>query len=573
MSNTQSSETSSGIAGLQPPGELEFSRPETWPRWLKRFERYLSVSNAACRGDKEKIDMLCYLMGERAEEILSQIMPDLSATTSYEAVKIKFNGYFAPKKNVVFERFKFNSRMQQTDESVDSFVTALYTLAETCEFGELKEDLIRDRLVIGIRDSRVSERMQLTADLKMSRALEMARQAETQTREGKRIREEMASLQLAEVNRIGNKKKGYSSAGTKDSREAGRCGRCGLPKHTEIQKCPAFSTSCRKCGKSGHWERACKTRSASKVDRVEEEEDEEEQAIFLGAVSEISGENEFMLKIYVNELSKSFNFVIDSGADVTCIPFNEVSERYRNRIRSSKKTVLGPDGKKLPLLGYVDTDIKAKAGETEARIYVIKNLKNCLLGKPEIKKLGLIKMINRLSAMDSQGIEKFFERFPKVFKGIGQFDKHLRIQLKENAIPYFQSVPRTVAIPLHNKVKKELDRLKKAGIIIPVNFPTDWCSPIVVVPKKNGSSVRVCGDYTKLNNSVKRSNFPIPKVDIALAKLKGKKYFSKLDAESGFYQIKLKEESMKLTTFITPFGRFMFTRLPFGINCAPDYFS
>lgn len=66
--------------------------------------------------------------------------------------------------------------------------------------------------------------------------------------------------------------------------------------------------------------------------------------------------------------------------------------------------------------------------------------------------------------MDSQGIEKFIERFPKVFKGIGQFDKHLKIQLKDNAIPYFQSVPRTVAIPLHNNVKKELDRLKKAGI-------------------------------------------------------------------------------------------------------------
>lgn len=55
--------------------------------------------------------------------------------------------------------------------------------------------------------------------------------------------------------------------------------------------------------------------------------------------------------------------------------------------------------------------------------------------------------------------------------------------------------------------------------------------------------------------------------------LKGAKIFSKLDAQSGFYQIKLNKKSLPLTTFITPFGRYMFTRLPFGINCAPDYFS
>lgn len=90
--------------------------------------------------------------------------------------------------------------------------------------------------------------------------------------------------------------------------------------------------------------------------------------------------------------------------------------------------------------------------------------------------------------------------------------------------------------------------------------------------KKNGTSVCMCGDYTKLNDNVKRSNFPIPKVDVTLDNLKGSKHFSKLDTESGFYQIKLDKKSKKLT-FITLFRQFMFTRLPFGINCAPNYFS
>lgn len=106
-----------------------------------------------------------------------------------------------------------------------------------------------------------------------------------------------------------------------------------------------------------------------------------------------------------------------------------------------------------------------------------------------------------------------------------------------------------------------------------VDFPTQWCSPIVVVPKPHSENIRLCCDYTQLNKTIKRANFPILKVDIVLANLKGSRIFSRLDAQAGFYQIKLHKDSQPLTTFITPFGRFMFTRLPFGINCAPDYFA
>lgn len=95
----------------------------------------------------------------------------------------------------------------------------------------------------------------------------------------------------------------------------------------------------------------------------------------------------------------------------------------------------------------------------------------------------------------------------------------------------------------------------------------------MVVPKLNGKEIRICGDYTVLNRSVKRAVHPIPKVDVALAKLKGSKIFSKLDAKTGYHQLKLDKESQKLTTFITPFGRYMHTRLPYGVNCASDYFS
>ena len=82
----------------------------------------------------------------------------------------------------------------------------------------------------------------------------------------------------------------------------------------------------------------------------------------------------------------------------------------------------------------------------------------------------------------------------------------------------------------------------------------------------------MCVDLTKLNEAVKRENCLMSSVDETLAKMAGAKVFSKLDANSGFWQIRLHPNTAKLTTFITPFGRFYFNRLPFGLNAAPEHF-
>ncbi len=80
-------------------------------------------------------------------------------------------------------------------------------------------------------------------------------------------------------------------------------------------------------------------------------------------------------------------------------------------------------------------------------------------------------------------------------------------------------------------------------------------------------------DLTKLNNAVNRERYILPSVEHSLGQLKGAKVFSKLDANSGFWQIPLSQNSALLTTFITPFGRFCFNRLCFGISSAPEHFQ
>ena len=95
---------------------------------------------------------------------------------------------------------------------------------------------------------------------------------------------------------------------------------------------------------------------------------------------------------------------------------------------------------------------------------------------------------------------------------------------------------------------------------------------MVPVQKSNGK-LRICVDLRKLNSAVTRARFVLPTFKDFAPKLAGAQYFSMLDASSGFWQIPLHPESAKITTFITPFGRFCFKRLQFGITCAPKIFQ
>ena len=143
--------------------------------------------------------------------------------------------------------------------------------------------------------------------------------------------------------------------------------------------------------------------------------------------------------------------------------------------------------------------------------------------------------------------------------------------MRESVRPYAIFTPRNVPIPLRSKVKEELDRMEKMGVIAKVTQPTPWCAGMVVVPKKSGD-VRICVDLKPLNEGVLRETYPIPPVDDMLAKLAGATVFSKVDANSGFWQIPLAKDLQLMTTFITPHGRYCFQKLPFGISSAPELY-
>ena len=93
-------------------------------------------------------------------------------------VKTKFNAHFIQRRNVIFERVKFNRRRQEEGESVKTFITTLFTLAEHCGYGDLHDEMIRDRIVVGIRNSALSEKLQLDSELTLDKAITRVRQVE-----------------------------------------------------------------------------------------------------------------------------------------------------------------------------------------------------------------------------------------------------------------------------------------------------------------------------------------------------------------------------------------------------------
>lgn len=153
---------------IELPEKLDFRDSTDWKRWISRWERYRLVSGLHLRDAETQVNTFLYAMGKGAEDILASVQLTDAELTDYAFVKGKFEQHFIPCTNIIFERAKFNRRKQEANESVEMFITELHKLAETRKYGPLKEELIHDRLVVGLLDLGLSEKLQLDSSLHSS---------------------------------------------------------------------------------------------------------------------------------------------------------------------------------------------------------------------------------------------------------------------------------------------------------------------------------------------------------------------------------------------------------------------
>ena len=138
-----------------------------------------------------------------------------------------------------------------------------------------------------------------------------------------------------------------------------------------------------------------------------------------------------------------------------------------------------------------------------------------------------------------------------------------------NARPIRQRLRRT-PMGLAGDEEKHLRKMLQAGVIEP--SVSEWASPPVLIRKRDGS-VRYAIDYRRLNEVIKKEVYPLPLIDECIDTLAGNEWFSKLDASSAYWQVKMRDEDKAKTAFITKYGLYQFTRMSFGLCNAPATYA
>ena len=556
------------MEGIRPPGSINFDGnnvADAWEKFYEQFEWYLCAIGLDEASDMRKISLFLNVAGAEAQRIFGTFtfVEGTEDPKKYADVINKFTNFCMPKKNLVYERYVFNICVQKEGQNVDSYVTELRHKAQTCDYGELKDSLIRDRIVVGINSTQLKEKMLQDKDLSLDSAISRCKSAEMTQRQMQVIQEkgsacggkETEPVNVIKHGRKGNRKSQINNAHP----ETFDCNKCG--KNHQHKKCPAYSAVCHKCKKKGHYKQFC----LKPVHVVSVESNK--NSVFCGLVKteksvKISAIND---KKWTHPLNIDGNIVvvkIDTGAGADLLSYGDFLSLQR-------KPSLKPT--KIRLSDYNDNAIDVKGScvlrvamhdrQYPVRFIVVENGPS-LLGCDTSERLNLVQRVYNVNVKECV--------LPETNTILNCLPFQHTIQLKADAVPVIHA-SRRVAATLREPLKKELSRMEKLGVIHKVDHPTEWVNSMVITEKPNGD-LRICLDPKDLNRNILREHYPLPKKEEIFAEMCGAKWFSKLDASQAFWQIKLCDKSKDYTTFNTPFGRWAYDRLPYGVCSAPEMF-
>ena len=226
----------------------------------------------------------------------------------------KLDEFFKVRKNTIYERARFNHRDQREGKSIEQYLTALYELVENCDYGDLKDELLCNRIVVGIRDVALSEKLQLDVTLTLKKAKQKVRQKEAVKEQSSKLQGQGDKNNPIVIDAVRSQRqsqgKGVTSS-TTSKPPAARCTRCGRDKHLSGNRCPARNVICHSCKKRGHFSAQCfihsKTASAHEV------------SVDSAYLNTLSGNLESMWSSMLKLEGSDMQFKLDTGAEVMAI--------------------------------------------------------------------------------------------------------------------------------------------------------------------------------------------------------------------------------------------------------------
>lgn len=484
-------------------------------------------------------------------------------------------------KHTLFDRWSFYTCSQAEDEKFDEYLRRLRKAADSCDFDTIlqssfKSTMIRDRLIFGIRDENLKKQF-LKEDLTKLVFEDVINRCKVNE-----MTDDRYSTMVSETEKAVHKMKATPL-------QKKLCKFCGSSHPFTSGSCPAFSKMCNICKKTGHFAKCCysKNKRPNKMHCIGADADDDTASGCEASLFKLDTKNKkkgpkAVLELMIRGYWKEYECDMDSGADVCVVGFQNLCKLLMNknpRLDSSDCNLKAFGGTNIEVLGMIAIPCRHKGRKYKIHFQVVNVDHGFLLSESTCLALGLIKYCRSISTMQcySKNVNslrmeagKIVDSFGDVFEGYGKLPGKVKLEIDSNVQPVIQK-PRRIPVALKEKLKEELDKLEKDNIVTKVETHTEWVSNILLVQKPD--SFRICIDPIPLNKALKRPNLQFTTMDEVLPELSNAKVFSTVDAKKGFWQLELNYESSLLTTFWTPFGRYRWNRLPFGVSPAPELFQ
>ncbi|XP_033747087.1 uncharacterized protein K02A2.6-like [Pecten maximus] len=373
------------------------------------------------------------------------------------------------------------------------------------------------------------------------------------------------------------------------------CDACGF-RHDE-ERCPAWGKVCAACGKLNHFAKKCRSkprqgygnqnrRNRPKVYQLEEvNESSDEEFIFtvhkkdVNSIKHVGQPNKIHTIIDINGVLVECQ--LDSGSTVNVLPKSKYLQVFDDpqleKLSETDMTLVMFNQSEMTPVGVRRVQVRNPKNRKKYSVefVVVDQTVKPILGARVIQAMNLI-TVNKhnlypKAEAPKEEVLQASTTDNTMFEGLGKLAGKLHLEV-DPTVPPTKIPVRRIPVSLKDRVQDELMRLTNLGVITPVTTPTDWISSIVVVKKHNGN-LRLCIDPKPLNKALKRNNYAMPTIEDILPELNKARLFSVVDAKDGFWHIELDEESSYLTTFGTPWGRYRWIRMPFGISPAPEEFQ